>query len=152
MSNDNGRRWYRFIDNVCIFGLTASILLSVNQCVSGNIESLGIWVGTTTGILGGAIIVTIWRHYAKKDRFVLGGNENQFRFRIWHFGLFFVLGAIIGPILGKLYERYPEINILNVILTFLVFGFVSFFAIGVLGIYWLQRQYGKRFYLAGQEG
>jgi hypothetical protein len=152
MANDSDRHWYKFVDNGCVFGLVGSVLLLVNQYISKNVEPLGVYSGIPAGILGGVSISMIWGHYAKKGRFILGGNEDKFRFRIWHFGLVFALGAIIGLILIELSERYPEINVLNLITTFLIFGFASFFSVGLLAVYWLQWHYGKRFYLVGQEG
>ncbi len=150
MVNDSSRHWYRYVDNGCILGLVVSVLLLVNQCISSSMEMLGVYSGILVGVLGGAAIFMIWWHSAKKGRFILGG-EGTFRFRIWHFGILFILGAIIGgPILARLSERRPEINIPNLITTFLTFWFVSFFSVGVLGIYSLQQHYGKRFYLEGQ--
>jgi hypothetical protein len=150
MVNDSGRRWYRYVDNGCILGLVVSVLLLVNGYISGSVEPLGVYPGILVGVLGGAAIFMVWWHSAKKGRFILGG-EGTFRFRIWHFGTVFVLGVIISvPIWAELSKRRPEINIPNLITTFFTFWFVSFSSVGVLGIYWLQRHYGKRFYLEGK--
>lgn len=150
MANENGHQWYRFIDNGCILGLVVSILLLVNQYISKNVELWGVYLGVTVGTLGGVAIYMIWWNSARKGRFILSRHVGMFRFRIWHFGFVFAVGFVIRLILIGLFERYPKINIPNLIITSLIFGFVSFFAIGVLGIYWLQRRYGKRFYLTGQ--
>jgi hypothetical protein len=144
--------WYRFIDNQSLLGFVGSLIVLGSFYFSGEIEPFGIWPGLIIGILAGVAIIMIWRNLAKKGRFVLGKTKDSFRFRLWHFGIFILIGFFIGIMINKLLEQYPEIDMKTLLATSFIFGCLGLFGIGTLGIFWIQRKYGERFYLSGRNG
>jgi hypothetical protein len=141
--------WYRFIDNQSILGFIGSLIVLGSFYLSGEMEPFGLWPGLFIGILAGIAIIMIWKNWAKKGQFILGNTKNSFRFRLWHFGIFILIGLFIGILINKLLEQYPEIDIKTLLATFFIFGCLGLFGIGTLGIFLIQRKYGKRFYLSG---
>jgi hypothetical protein len=139
---------YRFMDIQSFLGLIGGFVALGYFYFSGAIEPFGIWTGLILGTLAGCVIIMIWRNLAKKGQFIIGENTGTFRFRIWHFGILVVVGCFLGIIIAALLKQYPEIDIENLLATFLIFGWIGLFGPATLGIFWIQRKYGERFYFS----
>ena len=69
------------------------------------------------------------------------------KFRIIIFVVVPTLGILGGIIAAQVARCFPHVDILSLLITVFLVGFVVFFAIGIVGIYSLERRYGNTFYI-----
>jgi len=144
-------QWLGYVDNLTIYAFLVPLISCVFYCVSGDVHSGGAFIGILIGVLvSGFYLLSLWR-LARKKRFLIRAYMGSGKLLKVLFIACIPIGLIGGYLYGALKDIYPDIRIEGAVIAGFMFGFVVFFGLDLAGIYWLQRCYGYRFYIAKTE-
>ena len=111
----------------------------------GTLDVTAAFVGIVCGVLLGVCSLRRWFGLARKDIFVDKGTQRE---RKMMFFLIFPLIIVFGASLPFVLRKYfPELDIKNTSTTAASFFILTLFLIDMLGIYALERRYGRKFYI-----
>jgi hypothetical protein len=144
-------RWLGYVDNLTVYTFLGLLILFVYYCMSGNVHFGGALIGILIGVLmSGFYLLSLWRS-ARKKRFLIRAYMGGGKLLKVVFIACIPIGLIGGYLYGALKDIYPEIRTEDAVVAGMMFGMVTFSGIDLVGIYWLQRCYGYRFYIAKTE-
>jgi hypothetical protein len=144
-------RWLGYVDNLALYGFLGWLIPFAYYCISDAVNSIGIFIGIPIGALvSGFYILYLWRSARKKHFLIRAymGSGNILKVLLI---ACILIGFIGGYLYGALKDRYPHIRIEDAVVAGMLFGMVTFLGLDLVGIYWLQRCYGYRFYIAKTE-
>jgi hypothetical protein len=144
-------RWLGYVDNLTIYAFLVPLISCVLYCVSGDVHLGGALIGILIGILvSGFYLLYLWRS-ARKKRFLIRAYMNSGKLLKALFIACIPIGLIGGYLYSALKDRYPDIRIGDAVIAGIILGSAVSFGLTLAGIYWLQRCYGYRFYIAKTE-
>lgn len=139
----------RFLKMLFVFSLMALVGI-LQRYLKGNLDVYGAVAGTVCGLMFSLIGLRRDFNLAKRGVFV--DKMSRLERRIMFF-IIFPIAIVFGALMPFVQKKwFPEFNILNAHVTFLLFfAFVSG-VIATLGICFLERRYGEKFYIAKRKG
>ncbi|RLG24213.1 hypothetical protein DRN85_08025 [Methanosarcinales archaeon] len=110
------------------------------------IHVAGIYAGIIVGLVGGIFTLIHLGRRARKHEFTIVARHPKMTLVV-----FFIIIPIVTVstvlILLRLKHYFPQINWGNIWITFLVVALFVCSLIYMVGVHWLERRYGEKFYL-----
>ena len=135
----------RFLKMLLVFSVL-SLMGLLQRFRAGNLDISGALAGIVCGVM--LILVVLRRDFGLARKGIFVDKMSQYERKIMFF-IIFPLAIVFGALMPSVERRYfSELDIMKAFVTgLLFFGFISG-AIGALGIYFLERRYGRKFYIA----
>ena len=133
---------------LCLFGEIFALVIIIIQYLTGTLELLGIWAAIPMGTIAAIFFLATFFRLAKKGISISPNRHATMRFRLTFFAAVIIFGILAGVVLSQIAQRHPVINLLSLLVTTLMAALAVFFAISIAGLYWLERRYGRKLYIA----
>jgi len=130
---------------ITVFTLCGLARLSIK----GYIEVAGIYAGIIVGLVGGIFELINLGRSARKHEFTIVARHPKMTLVV-SFIIIPIVTVSTVLILLRLKHYFPQINQTNernICITFLGVALAVYFVISTVGVYWLERRYGEKFYL-----
>jgi hypothetical protein len=111
------------------------------------IHVAGICAGIIVGFLGAIFTLVHLERRARKQKFTIVARNPKMRVLVMFFIIIPIVTVFAVLILLRLKHNFPQINWANIWITFLVVALAVYSLIYMVGLYRLERRYGKKFYL-----
>ena len=115
--------------------------------IKSNIAVVGIYPGVIGGVVGGIFDCIYLVRRARKHAFTLVPRHPKMTLVVMFFIIVPIVTVSTAPIILRLKHCFPQIDGANVWVTFMLVAIAVYFVISTVGMYWLERRYGEKFYL-----
>ncbi len=132
-----------------LFFATLSLVLLMVRYLRTGLEPFGVYGGIPAGVVMGIWYLAIWFRYVTKGKFVVQ-CESPGKFWVQFLVIVIILGSVLSALLIHITNRFPGVQALGLLGTFLLVGLTVFIVIATLGVYWLEHRYGKKLYVGGR--
>ena len=133
--------------NLSLSCLVMTLILLINQHLTGDIHILGAYVGIAAGVLLSIPYLLHLSCLAKKGIFFIK-SKSGLKVGVVFFAIVVSLGILGGLVVARLAPYCPYITQGSFVRTVFTACFATFSLIAAVGIYWLERCYGEKFYLS----
>jgi len=133
---------------LCLLGEIFALVILTIQYLTSSLELLVIWAAIPMGTIVAIFFLASWSRLAKRGISISQNRHPTIKFRLAFFAAVIIFGILAGVVMSQIAHRLPVINSFNFLVTVLMVALSSFFAIGFAGLYWLERCYGKKLYIA----
>lgn len=133
---------------LCLLGEIFALVILTIQYLTSSLELLAIWAAIPMGTIAAIFFLATWFRLAKRGISISQNLHPTIKFRLAFFAAVIIFGILAGVVLSQMAHHLPVINSFDFLATVLMVALLSFFAIGFAGLYWLERHYGKKLYIA----
>ena len=147
---------FKRVNGKCQMRLLLSNLLTtafsfyfLGLVIKGNmIHVAGIYAGIIVGLVGAIFMLIQLGRRARKHEFTIVSRNPKMARVVIFFIIIPIVTVSAALILLILKYYFAHINWGNIWITFVVVALVVGPLISTVGVYWLERRYGEKFYLA----